>query len=124
MERLLEFRKFFPSNIVAFVSDRTINFARRDNRLSLSLRQKKYLSRAAGVKITLLPNIKQVHGRRINVVMKSERSLRNSFPKRLFSKAGNFSLIWHSPIKGSSSKPAYLPREFLIQKSVRFAIND
>ena len=70
MERLLEFRKFFPSNIVAFVSDRTINFARRDNRLSLSLRQKKYLSRAAGVKITLLPNIKQVHGRRIIVVKK------------------------------------------------------
>ncbi len=70
MGRLLDFRKFFPSNVAAFVSDRTIDFKHKDDCLSLSLKQKKYLSCASGIKISLLPNIKQIHGRRIIVVKK------------------------------------------------------
>lgn len=70
MDSPLTFRNFFPSYVAAFVSDRTIDFARKDDRLSLSLKQKKYLSRASGIKISSLPNIKQIHGRRIIVVKK------------------------------------------------------
>ncbi len=70
MNSPLIFRNIFPPHVVASVSDRTIDFKRKDDCLSLSLKQKKYLSSASGEKISFLPNIKQVHGRRIIVVKK------------------------------------------------------
>ncbi len=68
--RLVTFSKFFPKNIVAFVSDRTIDFARQGDTLRLTQKQKSFLSRAVGLSIIQLPNIKQIHGKRIIVAKK------------------------------------------------------
>ncbi len=67
-ERLADFKNIFPSDIVAFVSNRSIDFARKGDVLTLSDKQRRFLSRSVGEKVSSLPNIKQVHGKRIVVV--------------------------------------------------------
>lgn len=69
-KHILSFGNFFPKAITAFVSDRTIDFARKGDTLRLSAKQRKFLSRSAGVQITCLPDIKQIHGKRIIVAKK------------------------------------------------------
>jgi len=64
---ILMFKNFFPPEVVAFVSNRTVDFTRKNDTLCLSGKQKEFLSRHAGVKISRLPNIKQIHGKRIIV---------------------------------------------------------
>ena len=70
-KNILMFKNFFPPEVVAFISNRAIDFARKSDALRLSEKQKKFLSRHTGVKISRLPNIKQIHGKRIIVAKKS-----------------------------------------------------
>jgi len=67
---MLSFNNFFPANVVAFVSDRKVNFSLDKNNPVLTTVQQEYLSTNLGkwqVDLTKLSTIVQVHGNRILV---------------------------------------------------------
>jgi YfiH family protein len=59
------FSDFFPSYIVAGISDNRLNYARPDDQTPFSPEQKNHLSRSIGSAVSRLVNVKQVHGNRI-----------------------------------------------------------
>ncbi len=67
-KHILAFDKYFSNDVIAFTSDRTVDFSRQGDAPSLTAEQKHFLSRQADVKISRLPHIKQIHGKRIIVV--------------------------------------------------------
>lgn len=73
---IVDFSSFFSGDVIAFVSDRSIDFARKDDVLALTEEQKDSLIRHTGLCIEKLPNIKQIHGRRI--IALTEKSFQNS----------------------------------------------
>ena len=62
---LVSFTKFFPNNVIAFVSDRAVDFALEKSDDILIHSQKGLLSSQCGMPVERLRNIKQVHGRRV-----------------------------------------------------------
>jgi len=75
---LVDFQNFFPLGVIAFVSDRSVDFALEKSDAVLTRKQRDLLSSPCGMPVRQLRNIKQVHGRR--VIFISRKSLFN--PRR------------------------------------------
>lgn len=69
---LVDFQNFFPSEVIAFVSDRAVDFSFAKSDSLLTKQQRELLSSQCGIWIEQLRNIKQIHGRR--VIYLSQRS--------------------------------------------------
>ena len=70
------FQDVFPENIVAFVSNRSVDFKLADGQSQLSLDQKSFVESSLGFPIKDPVNIRQVHGHAV-VVIQSETDYAN-----------------------------------------------
>ncbi len=66
------FGSFFPTQVTAFTADNSIDFARRQDHLDLTTPQKKFILKHCKVSVGRLPNTKQIHGRRIDVITQKD----------------------------------------------------
>ena len=66
------FNSIFPSNVIAFTSDRTVDFSLTADRTDLTENQKESLSARLGFSPAGTVNIRQVHGDRIIFISKDK----------------------------------------------------
>jgi len=77
---LLDFGCFLAPNIIAFVSNRSVDFTLQPHRTDLTVKQKKFLYRAIKTPIEHFPIVRQIHGKRI-LIIKRKSCLTSSLGK-------------------------------------------
>lgn len=74
------FNDFFPAELTAFVSDRSMDFTLKEGQSGLTGQQKQFLSSQLNFDLPQMVNIRQVHGSRI-IVAAEETAAESSFPE-------------------------------------------
>ncbi|MFA5059606.1 MAG: peptidoglycan editing factor PgeF [Candidatus Omnitrophota bacterium] len=68
----LNYKSFFPNQVIAFTSDDSVDFKRKRGRFTLSVHQKSFLLSHSGHDIKELPNTRQIHGERVTIISKKD----------------------------------------------------
>lgn len=92
---MLSCNKFFPSHIVAFTSDYSVDFTLQHGFNSLTLPQREFLTKQLGSVPSNIINIRQVHGNKV-LVIKDDYYLKNRIVKNadgLITNVSNLPLV-------------------------------
>ena len=71
-EYCVYFKDFFPQNVIALTTDRSVDFSETETTGLLTQEQKTFLEKCSGVAISDIIALKQVHGSRIITVEKKD----------------------------------------------------